>query len=294
MTELANQEELSALLKLDPEKVCYASSNRAVGQWNLLVIDKLVKSAVDHIPKKLTQGDVQEYCLLRERLKKISQQFRMYDYDDVPLARHIESLSQKLDPFKRVLHPFLEGAFKHVLSKKIFELNLSDLERNQARAFICDLINFFDRLLIPAMSHLKTIEDRDTMRILLKRIVELKTELDPLDFEGLLEAKVILLVKHFLFNAVVSDRIYHNLLHYQEGSLDLSDLSLCKQAAESINTYMLDKLIPFIEDPEITPSREEIIKIFWNLSTLNQELIAKHSKEGALLFQSLQVIEKII
>jgi len=294
MSELADQKGLSTLLKLDPEKVCYASSNRAVGEWNLLVIDKLVKDAVEHAPANMSKADLQQYGALKERLNKISQQFMAHDYDSAPIARYIEVLSQKLEPFKKEVHPLLEKAFEHAIAKKIMQFNLSKVNRDQARKLIHDLVNFFDRFLIPAMYYLKTPEHREAMRNLLKNTVKLKEALDPLDFDGTLEEGVISLVKHFIFNAVTSDRIYHNLLHYQEGSLDLSNLELCIKATDSINYYMLNKLIPFLKDPEVIPSREDIIKIYWNLSILNRELIDRHSKEGALLFPALQALEELI
>lgn len=294
MGELAKQKGLSTLLKLDPEKVCYASSNRAVGEWNLLVIDKLVKDAVDHLPIKPSKITLKEYGLLKERLKKISEQFLSHNYDHAPIARHIETLTQKLEPFKKEVHPLLEKTLEHALTRKIFASDQLELQKEGAQKFIRQLVGFFDRYLIPAMSHLKTYEHREVMRELLKKIVDLKENLDHLDVEGLLEESIIQLVKHFLFNAVENDRIYYNLLHYKEGSLDLSDLASCQKAANSINAFILFKLIPFIEDPDIVPCCEEIIKIYWNLSKLNQEFIAKHSKEGALLFPSLQAIEKLI
>jgi len=294
MSELAEKKCLSALLKLDPDRVCYASSNRAVGEWNLLLIDRLVKEAVDHVPKRLSKGDLKQYGLLKERLRQISCQFQAHDYDSAPISRHIEALSQKLEPFKKTIHPLIEKTFEHALINKIMNVNLDGIEQRQARQLIHELLTFFDRYLVPAMYHLKTPELRESMRQLLKKIVKLKETLDPLDFDGTLEEGVVALVKHFIFNLITSDRIYHNLLNYQEGSLDLSDVKLCQKAAYSINEFMLKRLIPFLNDPEIIPCREEIVKIYWNLSTLNRELIDRHSKDGALLFQSLNFLEELI
>ncbi|WP_420421149.1 hypothetical protein [Simkania sp.] len=294
MSDLAEKKCLSTLLKLDPDRVCYASSNRAVGEWNLLLIEKLVKEAVDHVPTKLSKIDIEQYGQLKERLGRISCQFMAHNYDSAPISRQIDALSHKLEPFKKSIHPLIEKTFEHVLTKQISELSRDNLKEEKSRQFIRDLLAFFDRYLIPAMYHLKTPELREAMRELLKKIVKVKETLDPLDYDGALEEGIVTLVKHFIFNLITSDRIYHNLLNYQEGSLDLSDVKLCQKAAYSINEFMLKRLIPFLLDPEIIPCREEIVKIYWNLSTLNRELIDRHSKDGAILFRSLNVLEELI
>jgi hypothetical protein len=294
MSDLAEKKCLSTLLKLDPDRVCYASSNRAVGEWNLLLIEKLVKDAVDHVPSELSKEERKQYGQLKKRLGQISCQFLAHNYDNAPISRQIEALSQKLEPFKKSIHPLIEKTFEHALTKKISELSSGNLKENQTRQLIGELLAFFDRYLVPAMYYMKTPELREAMRELLKKIVKLKETLDPFDFDGALEEGVVTLVKHFLFNLMTSDRIYYNLLNYREGSLDLSDVRLCQKAAHSINEFMLKRLIPFLIDPEVIPSREEIVKIYWNLSTLNRELIDRHSKDGALLFRSLNVLEELI
>ncbi|MCB1082729.1 MAG: hypothetical protein KDK61_00310, partial [Simkania sp.] len=68
MSDLVEKKCLSTLLKLDPDRVCYASSNRAVGEWNLLLIEKLVKDAVDHVPSKLSKEERKQYGQLKKRL----------------------------------------------------------------------------------------------------------------------------------------------------------------------------------------------------------------------------------
>lgn len=296
MSECIDQKVLSTLLSLDPDKVRYASANRAIGEWNLLIIDKLIKDVIDQLPRKLSKVQFDRYIELKKRLSKISQQFKAHNYDQAPISRHIETLSQKLSPFKKEIHPLFEKMFAHTLAKKImkFDEDVSDIKKEKAQKFISDLLVFFKHYLIPAMYLLKTPEQRLAVHELLKKIIKLKEVLDPLDFERILEKEMIVLVKHFVFNKVTDDHIYYNLLHYQEESLDLSDLALCQEAAISINNYIQKKLIPFLKDPDVFPNQEEIVKIYWSLSNLNRELIHFHSKEGRLLASALQDLEEII
>ena len=289
---LPEDKGVSALLSF-PEKTCYASSNRKIGEWNLMLIDQVVQNAISHFPQELTPEDLQEYQELEKRLRLIKKQFAEHDYECTPFAQHIEVLSQKLELFRKEHSLFLQKTFSHPLVKRILAFE-GVLDAEEAPKLRLKLMNFIVYRLVPAMSELKTYRERVKMNEILKKIVMMGMTLDTYDWDGSLSEHVNDLIKHFLFHLVISHHIYRNLLEYKPETLDFSSLAACQEAADGVNTFILDKLVPFLQDPDVQPCRAEIEKILENLVLLNQEFVQAHPEAENLLASSIALLKSFL
>lgn len=86
----------------------------------------------------------------------------------------------------------------------------------------------------------------------------------------------------------MSHHIYQSLLNYEPQSFPVSDLEYSLRAAEGINHFILHQLIPYLQDPDVEPRREEIENIVENLKVLNKEF------SSPLLNPSIEILESFL
>lgn len=281
MSEKAFQQ----LLSLNPERLQLASENAAVRKWNLSILDDLVVSAVKQFPAEPSREDLDNYYALSKRLRQFSKQFvERPDAEYGQLAEHIDQFAEKI---QKEDDPRVRFLFSHYITKKILKFG-GVIDSESANSYRHKLIDYIDSKLNVAIPQLKRKSDREKVRVILENLVAIQHAMDRYDIDGSLDEKIREALKQFLFNGVKSHHIYQNLLSYEAGSFHSDDPKHCLEAAQGIHNFIFQKLVPFLRDPDVEPSREDVEKITENLKILNAEF------SGNLLSISINVLESFL
>lgn len=276
------------ILSLNPKHLQLASDNAAVRKWNLDILDDLVQTAVDRFPPHPSKEELASYRTLNRRLCQFSKQFvERGDEKYGVLAEHIKEL---VDKIHKEEDPRIRRLFSHHMTKKILKFgSVFDLEN--ANHYRLQLVKYVKGKLIVAIPQLKKKEDREKVRTLLENLVAIQHAMDRFDIDGALDEVISGAIKQFLFNGVISHHIYQSLLNYEEGSFPSNNPDLCFEAADGIHQFIFRQLVPFLQDHDVEPCREDVEKIVGNLRVLNNEFSATSCN---LLSPTINILESFL
>lgn len=279
---------LKQLLSLNPNKMHLASHNKAVRQWNLEVLDDLAQTAIRHFPDQPSDQELQSYRALNNRLQQFSHQFmERQEAGYSRLAQYVEELSEKLN---RDEDPRVTYLLSHPITSKVLKYG-GVIDSDRAAQYRLKLIDYVERIVVQAIPHLKRKIDRKQVRFLLQKLIDIQYVLERFDIDGAFDEALRKAIKQFLFNGVCSHHIYYHLRHYQPGEGTFDTLETCITAAKGIQNFISMKLVPFLRDPDVDPSRDDIETIVENLKQLKNEFV-RGSKR--LLNPTIKILESFL
>lgn len=266
---------IKQILELE-EGARLASPDPLVREWNVEILDQIVQNIVADFPSRPSGRDLEVYEALRKRMEKFSEEF-----DDERFTNHVTVLQKKIASLHRGKIHSVQSILRHPMTEKIvgFKGFLGDESPSWYRL---KLIGYIRNELTPAILSVKSNGERDWIHPILENLVYIGEALEPYDLDGSYDDEMRAAIKQFLFKGVITHPIYQNLVIYQEGSVDHSDIEACLETASGINTFIEDYLVPFLRDPDVDPSRTEVEAIAVHLEILNGEF-SIHKKH---LFQS--------
>ena len=242
-----------------------ASQDPLVREWNIDALDRVVQNVVANFPQKPSEEDLEIYGQLRERMEEFSEQF-----GDARFTAHVVTLREKIAAFQKEKVYSVQRILRHPLTEKVIGFQRFHEEESPSWLRL-KLIGYIRNELIPVILSVKTSGEREWLHPILEGLVLVGQTLEPYDLDSAYDDEVRAAVKQFLFKGVLTHPIYQNLLAYQAKGVDHSSQDLCLEAAEGINHFIEHYLVPFLKDPDVEPSRNEIEAITQHLDLLNEE-----------------------
>ncbi|MCB1110004.1 MAG: hypothetical protein KDK64_03415 [Chlamydiia bacterium] len=262
-----------------------ASQDPLVREWNIDVLDRVVQNVVANFPQKPSEEDLEIYGQLREKMEQFSEQF-----GDARFTAHVLKLREKIATFQKGKIYSIQSILRHPLTEKIVGFQRFHEEESPSW-FRLKLMGYIRNELIPVILNVKTNGEHEWLHPILEGLVSIGQALEPYDLDSAYDDEMRAAVKQFLFKGVVTHPIYQNLLAYQEKGVDRSNKDLCVEAAEGINAFITQYLVPFLKDPDVEPSHREIETITYHLVILNEEF-SLHQKN--LFRSSIKVLKSFL
>ncbi|QVL56246.1 MAG: hypothetical protein KFB95_03340 [Simkaniaceae bacterium] len=262
-----------------------ASRDPLVREWNIEILDQIVQNLIADFPLRPSGEDLKVYGLLKKRMEHFSEEF-----EDERFRDHVSTLIKKIASYRSGRIHSVQGILRHPMTEKIVGFRGS-LEENSPSWFRLKLIGYIRNELTPAILNVKTSGERDWLHPILENLVQIGQVLEPFDIDGSYDDEMRDSIKQFLFKGITTHQIYQNLLIYQKGTIDHSNVELCVEAADGINMFILDHLVPFLKDPDVEPSRLEVEIITNHLQILNDEF-SIHQKN--LFSPSINILKSFL
>ena len=242
-----------------------ASRDPLVREWNIEILDQIVQKLIADFPVRPSGKELELYGQLKKRMEHFSEEF-----EDERFKDHVSTLVEKIVSYRSGKVASVQGVLRHPMTEKIVGFTGS-LEEESPSWFRLKLIGYIRNELTPAILNVKTGGERDWLHPILESLVQIGQVLEPFDIDGSYDDEMRDSIKQFLFKGITTHQIYQNLLIYQQETIDHSNSDLCIEAAEGINMFILDHLVPFLKDPDVEPSRLEVEIITNHLQILNDE-----------------------
>lgn len=262
-----------------------ASRDPLVREWNIEILDQIVQKLIADFPIKPSGEDLKVYGLLKKRMEHFSEEF-----EDERFRDHVTTLIEKIASLRKGRVHSVQTILHHPMTEKIVGFSGS-LEEESPSWFRLKLVGYIRNELTPAILNVKTSGERDWLHPILESLVHIGQALEPFDIDGSYDDEMRYSIKQFMFKGITTHQIYQNLLIYQRGTIDHSNGAPCIEAAEGINTFVLDHLVPFLKDTEVEPNRLEVEIITNHLQILNDEF-SVHQKK--LFSTSINILKSFL
>lgn len=275
---------IQQILELE-DGACLASTDPLVREWNVEILDQIVQKVVADFPLRPSGRDLEVYERLKRRMEKFST-----DLEDERFSDHVEALRDKMAAFYKGREPSVQAILRHPMTEKIVGFQ-GTLGGKSPTWYRLKLIGYIQGELTPTILSVKNAGERDWIHPILENLVYIGEALEPYDIDGSYDDAMRAAIKQFLFKGVITHPIYHNLLVYEEGMVDHSDKDACIETAGGIESFVEEHLVPFLQDPDVEPSREEIEIITAHLEILNDEF-SVHQKN--LFKPSIKILKSFL